>query len=316
LKNQFKDYFHFSKIERRGIMGLSILSLLFIGARYYLVLNPGELNYSNNRIEELAQAYQEEQEKLKQKGQKVIHEAEPLKEVQVRLFKFNPNGLSIADWKKLGLSEKQAQVIKNYEEKGGKFRTKEDVQKMYTISDSTYLKLEPYILLPNESEFENQNSKKLTAKVYDEKNEDSKSVKKKKEYPKLIVDVNTADSATLLKLYGIGPYFSGKMVSYREALGGYSNLNQLTEIWNFNDSMLIRLRDQLVIHQIEIKKLNVNQLNAKELQKHPYINWNVANSIVNIRNKHGEYQRLEDLKKSVLISDSLLQKLSPYLTVE
>ncbi len=297
-------------------MGLSILSLLFIGARYYLVLNPGELNYSNNRIEELAQAYQEEQEKLKQKGQKVIHEAEPLKEVQVRLFKFNPNGLSIADWKKLGLSEKQAQVIKNYEEKGGKFRTKEDVQKMYTISDSTYLKLEPYILLPNESEFENQNSKKLTAKVYDEKNEDSKSVKKKKEYPKLIVDVNTADSATLLKLYGIGPYFSGKMVSYREALGGYSNLNQLTEIWNFNDSMLIRLRDQLVIHQIEIKKLNVNQLNAKELQKHPYINWNVANSIVNIRNKHGEYQRLEDLKKSVLISDSLLQKLSPYLTVE
>lgn len=297
-------------------MGLSILSLLFIGARYYLVLHPGELNYSNNRIEEIAQAYQEEQEKLKQKGQKVIHEAEPLKEVQVRLFKFNPNGLSIADWKKLGLSEKQAQVIKNYEEKGGKFRTKEDVQKMYTISDSTYLKLEPYILLPNESEFENQNSKKLAAKVYDEKNEDSKSVKKKKEYPKLIVDVNTADSATFLKLYGIGPYFSGKMVSYREALGGYSNLNQLTEIWNFNDSMLIRLSDQLVIHQIEIKKLNVNQLNAKELQKHPYINWNVANSIVNIRNKHGEYQRLEDLKKSVLISDSLLQKLSPYLTVE
>ena len=316
MKNQLKDYFHFSKIERKGIIGLSILSLLFIGARYYLVLNPGELDYAENRMDEIAKVYYEEQEKLKQKDQKAIHEAESLKEVQVSLFKFNPNGLSIADWKKLGLSEKQAQVIKNYEEKGGKFRTKEDVQKMYTISDSTYFKLEPYILLPNESEFKNQNSKKLVTKVYKAKNEDSKSVKKKKQYPKIIVDVNAADSATFLKLYGIGPYFSGKMVSYREALGGYSNLTQLTEIWHFSDSMLNQLKDQLEISQINLKKLNVNQLNAKELQKHPYINWNVANSIVNIRNKHGEYQRLEDLKKSVLISDSLLQKLSPYLTVE
>ena len=51
---------------------------------------------------------------------------------------------------KMGFTPKQAKSIKNYEAKGGKFRNKADVKKMYAISDIEYQIIEPYILIPEE----------------------------------------------------------------------------------------------------------------------------------------------------------------------
>src|SRR5271166_2785524 len=61
------------------------------------------------------------------------------------MFPFNPNNLTVQQWQQLGLSEHQANVIKHYEAKGGKFYSKEDVKKIYAITDDDYKRLEPYI---------------------------------------------------------------------------------------------------------------------------------------------------------------------------
>src|SRR5690606_3068021 len=96
------------------------------------------------------------------------------------LFPFNPNNLSIEKWQLLGLSEAQAQIIKKYEAKGGKFKTKSDVAKMYSVSKPMYEKLEPFILLPDKLIKEEKEYKEST----------------KKTYTKPIIDINQADSAT------------------------------------------------------------------------------------------------------------------------
>jgi competence protein ComEA len=63
------------------------------------------------------------------------------------LFVFDPNTASLQEFQKLGLSEKQASTIKNYLNKGGSFKTKEDLKKIYGISADQYNQLEPYIFI-------------------------------------------------------------------------------------------------------------------------------------------------------------------------
>ena len=60
-------------------------------------------------------------------------------------FVFDPNELQADQWKKLGLEDRQIKVILNYLNKGGRFRVKQDLAKMYCISEQEYRILEPYI---------------------------------------------------------------------------------------------------------------------------------------------------------------------------
>lgn len=241
-----------------------------------------------------------------------VHVIETRTEQNINFFEFNPNNLSVLKWMELGLSKKQAEVIKKYEESGGKFRVKHDVKKMYTISEEMYQKLEPYIQLPDsikESYYKIRTSQKKTLS-----SESSDFKTKKWARPK--VDINTADSASFTKLYGIGPYFSGKIIAYRKSLGGFYDKYQLTDLWGIEDSLIQELDTQLVMSAINLRKLKINKMNAKELKEHPYVNWNIANSIVSIREKHGKYQSIDGIKKSVLINDSLFKKVKPYLSIE
>ena len=65
-----------------------------------------------------------------------------------------------------------------------------------------------------------------------------------------------------------------------------------------------------------LSKININIVDVAALKKHPYISWNIANSIVQIRNAHGNYKQVQDIKKSDLINEELFLKIAPYLTTE
>jgi DNA uptake protein ComE-like DNA-binding protein len=313
LNQGFKDFFYFNKVERRGILGLLIIMMGVIFGKVYLTKSNFQLAKEKQNIARLtAQLLALEEPKQLQKDTFIDHSRSVITEQrQDSLFPFDPNKLSQAEWVKLGLSEKQAAVILNYQAKGGYFRTSEDLKKMYTISDDFFDRIEPYVII---EESKASTGHRIKNKSKSEQDPPSELRKWKKE--KLIVDINQADSLTFKKLYGIGPYFSGKMVAYREQLGGYHSKLQLTEIWNFDDSLLNQLDSQLIVGKVELRKLSINTASARQLKKHPYIDWNIANSIVQIRDRHGPYRQLDELKKSVLIDDSLLQKLSPYLTTD
>ena len=42
-------------------------------------------------------------------------------------------------------------------------------------------------------------------------------------------------------------------------------------------------------------KLNINTDSTIYLSKHPYINWNLAKSIINYRKVHGNYEAVEQI---------------------
>ena len=191
---------------------------------------------------------------------------------KVESFSFNPNTVSVEDLQRLGFSEKQAQSIDNYRLKGGRFRRKEDFAKSYVVADSVYDRLEPYIVIPK-------------------------------------LDINKADSTALLDLPGIGPYFAGKIVSYRTSLRGYSVPEQLMEIYHFDREKYDGLKDLITCSAPE--PYPIWTLSEDELSKHPHISRTEAHSIVIYREHHTPSEcTFEGLRKAGTLSEEHAGKLS------
>ncbi|MDB4061122.1 helix-hairpin-helix domain-containing protein [Vicingaceae bacterium] len=89
--------------------------------------------------------------------------------------------------------------------------------------------------------------------------------------------------------------------------------DQLKDVYGLKEETLIRLDSQLVFVPTKIRTLNINSATKEELKAHPYLYWKHANAIVNYRKQHWDYKTLDELKKIVLINDSIFQKAKPYL---
>lgn len=186
-------------------------------------------------------------------------------------FRFNPNTVTVGELQRLGFSEKQAQAIDSYRQKGGRFRKPQDFAKSFVVSDSVYRRLEPYIDIPR-------------------------------------TDINKADSAALVELPGIGPWFASRIVSYREALRGYSKPEQLMEIRNFDRERYDGLKD--LISCSAPAPYPLWSLPEEELGKHPYISAGEAHGIVLYRKHHNAGEcTVEGLKKAGVISEEHAGKL-------
>lgn len=194
---------------------------------------------------------------------------------KVESFRFNPNTVSKEDLQRLGFSEKQAQSIINYREKGGRFRRKSDFAKSFVVSDSVFKRLEPYIVIPK-------------------------------------TDLNTADSAAFDALPGIGGWFATKMIAYRKELGGYSYKEQLMDIKNFDQEKFDALKDLVTVSKASVKPFALWSLPADSLRMHPYIkNYETARSIVLFReNNPKENWTVENLGAAEILSAEQTRKLS------
>ena len=191
---------------------------------------------------------------------------------RVESFRFNPNTVSLEDLMRLGFSEKQAQSILNYREKGGRFRRPADFAKSFVVSDSVFDRLEPCIDIPR-------------------------------------IDLNKADSAAFETWPGIGPYFAAKMVSYRTSLGGYSHPEQLLDIYHFDREKYDALKDLISCSPPEPYPLWT--LSERDLARHPYLSKDEAHSIVLYRtHQPQEAWTLEGLHKAGILSEEHYGKLA------
>ena len=132
---------------------------------------------------------------------------------------------------------------------------------------------------------------------------------------KFIVNINLADSLQWRKLRGVGPKRSIHILNYKKALGGFVSIYQVNEVFSINDSLFKSFERFLSIKDSSLVKININTCSVKQLKNHPYINWNLANSIVNFREQHGFFKLLEDLKKIHILDNKLYYKIVPYLTI-
>lgn len=217
---------------------------------------------------------------------------------QTELFDFDPNIATIEDFKKLGLSEKQANTIINFRNKGGKFYKKEDFKKMYCINQETYDKLESHIVI-NTANMSSNNV----------------NINKQKQVISTI-EINSADTNVFMQLPGIGSSFARRIVLYRQKLGGYYSIEQIKEVYGMKPEVYNQIAGFLTVDASKIKKININFAEYTDLIKHPYIDKVIANGIRNYISQNGFFTSPEQLKQFKIVTEQQYNKLKYYLIVE
>ena len=293
MKPSLRDYLYFSKAQRRGVLGLLLILFLVYGWRQYFLLQLSKEDQDKFEI------YAELIQYSKLEESKFIASQDEESDQPLKLFNFDPNQIGLEGWKALGFSEKQALSILNYRAKGGKFKVKADLAKMYVVSEEKFRELKAYILLadtiPSGKEERFQTSFKQAVVS--------------------IIELNTADSLDLISLKGIGPVYASRILKYKKLLGGYCSLDQLKEVWGLKDSTVNSISERLRVESSLIQQIDINHSDTRSLAAHPYIDWNTAKAIVNYREQHGSYSEVRDLQKIYLMNDSLLRRIFPYLAV-
>ena len=239
------------------------------------------------------------QEESKAFGNTYSTKNKSTKKSSAMLFAFDPNEISVEDAVKLGIPVKVAKRLALYREKGGKFKQPDDLKKLYGLNEKTFEKLKSYIVIAERKEIK-----------------PSTTTEKRNPSKKVLVDINLADSASLVSINGVGPATARKIIRFRNALGGFHTKIQLKEIYGMRDSIYTLIENQIIVDSSSVSKININTIAIVDLKKHAYINHQVANAIVNYRTKHGKYTKVEDLKKTDLVTDEICRKISPYLIFE
>ncbi len=129
------------------------------------------------------------------------------------------------------------------------------------------------------------------------------------------VEINTADSATLVSLPGIGPTLASRIIKYREGLGGFLSLEQLPEVYGFKEDLLFDLKERLIISPIPNAGFDINAVDYKTLSAHPYFKYSLSKAILNYRKQHGNFKSIEEIKKIKIINDSIYNRISIYLRI-
>jgi competence ComEA-like helix-hairpin-helix protein len=131
--------------------------------------------------------------------------------------------------------------------------------------------------------------------------------------PGATVELNTADSAQLTQVHGVGPSFAMRIVRYRYRLGGYYNKEQLKEVYGIDDTIYRKLKDQLTIDRGAITKININTISFASLRQFPYLDYKQASAVIEYRNQHGKYASLDDIKNVAIITPEIITKIEPYI---
>ncbi|RYG44325.1 MAG: helix-hairpin-helix domain-containing protein [Chitinophagaceae bacterium] len=230
---------------------------------------------------------------------------------------FDPNLLSAEEWQKMGLPAKIAQRIKNYQAKGGSFKVKEDVGKIYGFSEELYQKLYPLLAIPDRETFLAERN----ASRYP-KNEprspaystSRSSYATNRKAPLQLFDINKADTTQLMRIRGIGSKRAQWIINRRDKLGGFYSINQVSEVFGLDSAVVDSVQKYtFVAPDFSPKPIYINTITVDDLGRHPYFDFKIAKAIVAYRAQHGNFRKPEDLLKVKLVKPEVLQKARPYL---
>lgn len=237
-------------------------------------------------------------------------------DVSVELKPFDPNQATASELQALGVPAFLARRIDNYRNKGGKFRVRSDLARIYDFPDSLFHVLETYIELPDRIEKKKVTSGKSGGRPDSAVYKPWKSIDTARaELVKLWIDLSRADTTELMKLRGIGPSFSRRIVKYRSLLGGFVAKEQLKEVYGLSDSLYTALESQVYVGAADsLATINLNIADYNTLRKHPYISYKVAAEIVKSRSKIGKFRSPWDLLVVQGLDSVGIVRLSPYVT--
>lgn len=233
--------------------------------------------------------------------------------VCICLRPFDPNTADSTLLLQLGLKRWQVRNLLKYREKGGIYRHNADLRKLYGMTDSMYLALEPFIRID-------------TARFArpDTTQRDTLPFKYSSLKRDTIIELNSADTLTLQCISGIGIGIAKQIIRYRTQLGGYYSPEQIREIdalQHYNQDTLLRFSFDSVIPHLSacpdsIKRISVNHSSIRILQRHPYLRFEQAKALYTLRRNRFHLDSISDLQTLSEFTEQDLLRLQWYLSFD
>ena len=303
-KKMIRSYLGFSKKELNGIFILFLAMLIILTISFFMPLFDHDSKYDQ-------EAFKKEVERFKalsiesDEGNKVLKNNSTYKTRSIDYFEFDPNKQSSEQWLKLGLSRKQIAVIHNYEAKGGKFYTKGDLKKIYSISAEQFKKLEPYVRI---------NVAALKGSAYPAASE-LKKLKEPISRNLVLIELNSADSTQLENVSGIGSVLASRIIRFRNRLGGFYSTTQLKEVYGIDSVKYEYIKRNFIVDRELIEKVDLNTVTFELLRRHPYLSYKQMNAIIQFRKQHGFFKSIDDLRKITILNEEIIRKIEPYIVL-
>ena len=224
--------------------------------------------------------------------------------IAIRMQMFDPNTVDSMTLLHLGFKPWQAKNMLKYRAKGGKYRKKEDLKKLYGMTDSMYLALTPYIYIKDSIVVDSARIDSVHMDTLPKWNSTKKDT---------ILNLRTADTTELKLIRGIGSYRAKMIVRYREQLGGYAQVEQIMEARGMDKVIADSILPHFYIDSVVVNKIPINHIRPEVLQRHPYLNFEQAKAIYEYRRKHIRIKSAEELKKIKGLSPTDIEKILIYL---
>ncbi len=293
IKSWIRIFFGFSRTETNGFLILLPLMAVILFSeplyRWYRTTQPQDFSKDAMSLDSLiAQLNWNSRDTI------LIQEKAT---VTIHLTAFDPNKATQKELSALGLKDFLIRRIVRYREKGGVFRKKADVLKIYGMDSSWYNQVQGSMIFPQKKEPISK----------------TPSTRKRSDEP---MDINEADSLQLLKIYGIGPALSKRIRTFRDRLGGFVSLEQLHEVYGLDSAVVRQLKKKFVVREGFIpRQIPLNTATLEGLL-HPYIKRREAQAILSYRLQHGEFTSIEQLAEINLLTHAWIAHVMPYLTLK
>jgi DNA uptake protein ComE-like DNA-binding protein len=212
--------------------------------------------------------------------------------VNRNFFEFDPNSVTEEQLYQLGFNAFQTRNLLAFRNKGGRFHQKSDVLKIFGMDSVFYREIKGFILItPTQRQI-------MVEKVQP------------------IIELNVTDSAELTTLPGIGPVFAGRIIHYRQVVGGFFSIDQLQEVYGMTPEKFLGLKSLVKTDPSLITPLRLNFADYSVLNRHPYISSKQAGNIISWRSAHGPFINMEILKENGIFDENAYNKVKPYLTCQ
>lgn len=237
---------------------------------------------------------------------------------EVVFKEFDPNKFSYEQLREAGLPKEVAVGVVRWRNYGKVYRVKEDLALVSGMTDSLYVLLKPYIVIDpsvaaKPKEYKQQESKQEPVPQFTQQNSISLKNESASVHSKPLVELNGADTTALISVNGIGSKSAAEIVKYRELLGGYHSVEQISELKCVTEQNYEKILQQIYCDSCEIRKIDINFAAPKVIARHPYVSAAALRKIIKQRQLKGGWSRIEEMIEDDILSEEEAERLAPYL---
>lgn len=304
----WKDWLAFSRREQYGLVLISFLIVLLVVIRFLLpvVSEPPEIKVISE-VEIVSELDQSATMNLETESTALPNRR------GFNFSTFNPNTVSVTKLSRMGIPSYVIINWMKFREAGGVFSKGEEIGKIYGLDSVMLAQMLPFVRI--------EDSSGIKADKFDHPEKENAGGQMafdigKERYndePRLIIDLNKADTLELQRIKGIGPVFSRRIVDFRNLLGGFYSVEQLREVYGMSSGLVDEVSQFFVVSPDDIVKMDVNTFSLRKLKAHPYINFYQAREIVEYQKKNGIVANKSVLETFKSFDTESLEKVLPYL---